>query len=122
MRWFHQSEHSYVAMGKRNIDYSRNTSSASLGTTTVWKDQYSCACAELTNCQLSLQGRSPIIATIDHSAAVRLLEERKHCLVYVHYRESIYVDKVFTYEFTCEYEKRFLNWERIPLDPSWIEF
>ncbi|PSN48598.1 hypothetical protein C0J52_22221, partial [Blattella germanica] len=29
-KWFHQSEHSYVAMGKRNIDYSRNTSSASL--------------------------------------------------------------------------------------------
>ncbi|PSN43555.1 hypothetical protein C0J52_03687 [Blattella germanica] len=58
--WFHQSEHSYVAMGKRNIDCSRNTSSASLGTTTVWKDQYSRACAELTSCQLSLQGRSPI--------------------------------------------------------------
>ncbi|PSN36377.1 hypothetical protein C0J52_23864 [Blattella germanica] len=28
--WFHQSEHSHVAMGKRNIDYSRNTSSAGL--------------------------------------------------------------------------------------------
>ncbi|PSN44058.1 hypothetical protein C0J52_15929 [Blattella germanica] len=28
--WFHQSEHSYVAMGKQNIDYSRNTSGATL--------------------------------------------------------------------------------------------
>ncbi|PSN57705.1 hypothetical protein C0J52_00293 [Blattella germanica] len=28
-KWFHQSEHSHISMLKRNIDYSRNTSSAS---------------------------------------------------------------------------------------------